>query len=92
MDPTQLGPLIYDLTNRWCDRRALGALAHLLPAYPVWNGDTEEWQRLWRALRNVRGLTDSELRPEERPKVEDALRIVEGILRARGVDPFAPSA
>ena len=57
------GPLRV-LVDRWCERRDLGALATLLPAYLSNNGLTDGWAELLEALRRLRHsypLPDDEL-------------------------------
>lgn len=57
------------LVDAWCERRDLGALAVLLPAYTSNNGLTDGWADVMEALRTLRGsrrLPDDEQREIER--------------------------
>ena len=58
------GPLAR-LIDAWCERRELGALAVLLPAYTSNNGLTDGWAGVMDALHTLRGsrrLPGDELR------------------------------
>jgi Ser/Thr protein kinase RdoA (MazF antagonist) len=42
--------------ERWCDQRRLRELAELLPAYTSFFGLTDDWARLYEALKATRAL------------------------------------
>ena len=56
------------LVHSWCDRRELGALANVLPAFLANNGLTDGWGELMEALRLERSLR--RLPDHERDEVE----------------------
>ena len=41
--------------ERWCDQRRLRELAELLPGYTTFFGLTDDWARLYEALKATRG-------------------------------------
>ena len=69
-----LGPLSR-LIEAWCDRRALGALAVLLPAYTSNNGLTDGWAEVMEALRRLRATR--QLPADEQAEVERLVVLVE---------------
>lgn len=50
-----VGATLAWLIDAWCDRRELGALSVLLPAYTSNNGLTDGWAEVMHALRRLRG-------------------------------------
>ena len=42
--------------ERWCDRRRLRELALLLPGYTTFLGLTDDWARLYEALKATRAI------------------------------------
>lgn len=46
------------LIDAWCDRREVGALSTLLPAYTSNNGLTDGWADVMHALKRLRGRRD----------------------------------
>jgi hypothetical protein len=63
MDAKLVNQRIQELVDSWCERRELGALASLLPAWLSNNGLTDGWDDLCSALRtlsNSHDLPDSE--------------------------------
>ena len=68
------GPLSR-LIEAWCDRRALGPLAVLLPAYLSNNGPTDGWADVMDALRRLRATR--QLPAEEQAEVERLVALVE---------------
>ena len=42
--------------ERWCDQRRLRELALLLPGYTSFFGLTDDWARLYEALKDTRAL------------------------------------
>lgn len=68
------GPLAR-LIDRWCERRALGPLAILLPAYTSNNGLTDGWAEVMTALQTLRG--SRHLPADELGQIEELTVIVE---------------
>ena len=68
------------LINAWCDRRALLPLAQVLPAYTAFNGMTDGWGEMLKALKNVRAFCRDELAEPEIAAVADLIRAVEQTL------------
>jgi hypothetical protein len=89
---SELGPIMQSLTEKLCDRRALGPLRHLLEGWPLIMATSDEWHALWSALRNLRGVAVHELTDEERGLVDQAYRLVDRSIRAAGQVPGGPSA
>jgi hypothetical protein len=56
---------IRQLVDGWCDRRELGALASLLPAWLANNGLTDGWEILRDALKHTYAAGRN-LPPDER--------------------------
>jgi hypothetical protein len=42
--------------ERWCDQRRLRELALLLPGYTSFGGLTDDWARLYEALKDTRAI------------------------------------
>ena len=42
--------------ERWCDQRRLRELALLLPGYTTFFGLTDDWARLYEALKDTRAI------------------------------------
>ena len=63
------------LVDGWCERRELGALAVLLPAYTSNNGLTDGWAGVMEALRTLRGSRRLPL--EELHQIDELTVIVE---------------
>jgi hypothetical protein len=61
------------LIDGWCERRALGPLAVLLPAYTSNNGLTDGWTDVMEALRTLRG---SRYLPEDEHRVIEDLAVI----------------
>jgi hypothetical protein len=74
------GPLSR-LIDAWCDRRELGALAEMLPAYTSNNGLTDGWAAVMDALRVLR--TKRGLPSEERAEIERLVVLVEAMVYRR---------
>ena len=68
------GPLAR-IVDAWCERRALGPLAVLLPAYTSNNGLTDGWAEVMEALRTLRG--SRQLPDDEHRQIEDLVVLVE---------------
>ena len=71
------------LIEEWCNRRCLKALHHILDGYLALNGLTDGWGQLRLALENVRAFARHELTPEELEKVDDLIRDLDRMLRAK---------
>jgi hypothetical protein len=78
----QLFVELRDLIDAWCDRRCLGPLGILLPAYTSFNGMTDGWGELLNALKALT-LSQDTLLPEERKIVADMRQAAEDVLHAR---------
>jgi hypothetical protein len=72
----QFFDLLRSLIEAWCDRRCLGALRLILPAYPMPSGLTDSWGELETALSNVRAFARNELTDSELQSVEEAIRTI----------------
>jgi hypothetical protein len=68
------GP-ISRLVDAWCERRDLGALAVILPAYTSNNGLTDGWADVMEALRTLRG--SRRLPENEQRQIEELVVVVE---------------
>jgi hypothetical protein len=88
MEKPRLAEILDTLVEQWCARRALEPLRFLLQAWPAPLVLSDEWHELWRALRNVQGLRPGILTPEESDLSAEALRLVNGSLRAVGQSPY----
>ena len=74
------------LIDQWCERREVGALARLLPAYVAFNGLTDGWVDLYQALRSTRAYAHDRLPKMEERDLEEAAKVVAKALRAAGTD------
>jgi hypothetical protein len=63
------------LIDEWCDRRELGALATVLPAFISNNGLTDGWADLMEALRTMRAAHS--LPFEEQETIERLVPLLE---------------
>lgn len=88
----ELSAILQDLVERWCDRRALGPIRHLLATFPVETATSDEWHRLWGALQHIRGFGEDVLPAGERQRVEAALRLLDQALRTSGQVPRTPGS
>jgi hypothetical protein len=68
------------LTDAWCERRSLHALAILLPAYTSLNGLTDGWQDLLLALKRL-NVAQSGILPSEHEVIANLMKAVERALR-----------
>lgn len=75
-----LFPLLDVLVDGWCERRALNPLRHILSAYPLSMGLSDEWHKLDEALKDIRALCKDELEVEENEKLNRATLLVQNIL------------
>ena len=75
-DAEELFPLLDQLVNEWCGRRALPELRAILGGYPMANTLTDGWYTLKTALENLRAFCRDSMSPSERARVDYALRLV----------------
>lgn len=68
------------LVERWCDRRCLKALSHILGPYLAFNGLTDGWVDLRVALQDVRALARTELLADELEELNDLIRAAEQVI------------
>jgi hypothetical protein len=69
------------LVAAWCDRRALGALRQILAGWPSSFRLTEDWVLLREALRNVVGVSRSELTNAEIESIHDCIAAIDIAIR-----------
>jgi hypothetical protein len=72
--------LLDDLIDGWCERRALNPLRHILSAYPLSMGLSDEWHKLDEALKDTRALCKDELGVDEKEKLNRAILLVQSVL------------
>ena len=72
-DKPRLFEILDQLIAAWCDRRELGPLSKLLPAYLAFSGLTDAWVDLYEALRTVRGAHRDDLTPAELELLGEAI-------------------
>jgi hypothetical protein len=75
-----LFPLLDNLLDGWCERRALNPLRHILSAYRLSMGLSDEWHKLDEALKDIRALSKDELGVEEKEKLNQAILLVQNVL------------
>jgi hypothetical protein len=73
---------IHRLVERWCDRRELGALASLLPAWLANNGLTDGWEILHDALKHTYAVCNH-LPSDERDALKRLYVTIDVALRNR---------
>lgn len=83
MDAKQVNAEIAALVDRWCERRELGALASVLPAWLSNNGLTDGWEELARALRTMSHPIGSALPEAERDQLKRVYITIDKALRNR---------
>ena len=88
MEHSRLAEILDTLIEGWCSRRALAPLRCLLPSWPGPLLHSDQWHELWQALQNIRGLGPDALTLEERELHAEAMRLVNGALRAVGQSPY----
>jgi len=81
MDGKRVNEELAALIEAWCERRELGALAGLLPAYLRNNGLTDGWEDLCSTLHSMSG--DRGLPPDERDTLKRLWVQVDFALRNR---------
>jgi hypothetical protein len=80
---SELFKIVDNLVDGWCESRALQPLRHILDAYPLSNGLTDDWERLHEALRSVRAFCRDQLSAEEQEQLGRAVVLVQKILDRR---------
>ena len=66
----QLHADVKRLIDAWCDRRALGALRHILPGHTALNGLTDGWSEFETSLKDVLAFASDELTDDEKKEVK----------------------
>ncbi len=84
MEELRLAEILRALVEGWCERRALRPLATLLPAYLGFNGLSDGWYDLWKAVNNVRGLGPDVLTDAEQAAVAEARALIYQSFKAAG--------
>jgi hypothetical protein len=72
-DSSQFFSVLQSLIDAWCDRRCLSPLRHILAAYPMVSGLTDEWGELAIALENVRAFSRDQITGSELQSLEEAI-------------------
>lgn len=68
--------LMHGLVDGWCQRRALTPLAIMLPAYLAFDGLSDGWHALWRAVNELHGLRPDILTGDERAAVAQVRALI----------------
>ena len=76
MFPDDINAGCSELFDVWCERRAACPLRHLLRAWPLTNGLTDDWGDLHEALRALRADCRTEISEAERASVDELIRAV----------------
>lgn len=71
--------------ERWCDQRRLRELALLLPAYTSFFGLTDDWARLYEALKGTRALGREKFSVTEWELLNDLIRAAEQAVYPRRI-------
>jgi len=74
-----LFPLLDELIDGWCERRALNPLRHILSVYPFSTGLSDEWHKLDDALQDIRAYCLDELGVGEKEKLNQAVLHVQKV-------------
>jgi hypothetical protein len=82
-EETNLFSILDGLVDSWCERRALKPLRHILSAYPLPMGLTDEWEKLYDALRDIRAICRDELEAGEKERLNQAIVDVQNALDRR---------
>ena len=82
---SRLFEILDQLVTAWCDRRELGPLSKLLPAYLAFSGLTDAWADLLEALRTVRGAHRDNLTSAELELLGEAIALTYQSLKSTGV-------
>ena len=65
------------LIDRWCEERRLAPLARLLPSYLAFNGMTDGWGELRKALGLLRALGPESFTSADWTTIADLLRAMD---------------
>jgi hypothetical protein len=76
MFPDDINAECSELFDVWCERRAARPLRHLLRAWPLTNGPTDDWGDLHEALRALRTDCRTEISEAERASVDELIRTI----------------
>jgi hypothetical protein len=68
---------IEKLIDGWCERRNLRALRLVLPAYPMADGQADDWAGLLSALKQVRTTCREDLEMKEMDAIVSLIRQIE---------------
>jgi hypothetical protein len=77
MSPDEINAGCSELFDAWCERRAVRPLRHLLSAWPLTSGLTDDWGALREALRALRADRRTEIPDTELGQVDDLIRAVD---------------
>ena len=80
-ESSRLFTLLDQLIDAWCERRALGPLSVLLPAYPPAPLHTDQWAALFAAIRNLKGVPPGTLSEQEGACIAEAHALVYHLLK-----------
>ncbi len=69
------------LFDIWCERRSAHPLRHLLSAWPLTNGLTDDRGNLYEALRGLRANCRGEISEAELAYIEDLIRSIAAFLQ-----------
>ena len=75
--------VIQQLVDRWCERRLLTPLRHLLPVYPLHTPHTDGWFDLYRGLKDVQVFCRSGLPSDEQEMLRTAMQDIAQVLDQR---------
>jgi hypothetical protein len=76
MTPKAINDACAALFDAWCERRAVGPLRHLLKAWLLTGGLTDDWGQLYEALRSIQAHRSLDLPAAE---IEDLAGMVRGV-------------
>jgi hypothetical protein len=79
----QFFQIVDSLIDGWCERRELGALRILLPAYPMAMGLNDDVHELRAALRHVRAMVKDGLTASEKDPLNQVIAIIDQTLTSR---------
>lgn len=80
MSPDEINAGCSELFDAWCERRAVRPLRHLLSAWPLTSGLTDDWGALREALLALRADRRAEITDMELGRVEDLIRAADVIV------------
>jgi hypothetical protein len=74
MTPKAINDACAAFFDAWCERRAIGPLRHLLRAWPLTGGPTDEWGALYEALGLIQADRSLDLPPSEIDRLAGMVR------------------